>query len=97
MQLNSAALEVNDFLQKHLLGRLECPIKWWKENSKEFPKLARLAQKYLAVPSSTVYSERLFSEAGNIYEKHCSRILPENAEILLFLHHNYRLFNNVNV
>lgn len=97
MQLNSAALEVNDFLQKPLLGRLECPIKWWKENSKEFPKLTRLAQKYLAAPSSTVYSERLFSEAGNIYEKHRSRILPENAEILLFLHHNYRLFNNADV
>lgn len=97
MQLNSAALEVNNFLQKPLLGRLECPMKWWKENSKEFPKLARLAQKYLSAPSSTVYSERLFSEAGNIYEKHRSRILPENAELLLFLHHNYRLFNNVNV
>ena len=36
-----------------------------------------------------MYSERLFSEFGDIYEAKRSRLLPSNAEKLLFLEHNY--------
>ena len=36
----------------------------------------------------SVPSERLFSQAGILYEEHCNRILPENAETLLFIKGN---------
>ena len=42
---------------------------WWNLNKSKYPHVASIARKYLAVPSSPVYSERLFSEAGNLYEK----------------------------
>ena len=39
-------------------------------------------------PATSVYSERLFSEMGNLYEKKRSCLRPDVAENLLFLHHN---------
>jgi hypothetical protein len=50
----------------------------------------KLARKYLATPASSVYSERLFSEYGNIFEEKRARLLPKNGEKLLFLHHNMK-------
>lgn len=88
------ALEVKCYFNKPLIARMECPLNWWKTNGENFPILANVAKKYLSAPASTVYSERLFSEAGNIYEIKRNRILPENAEKLLFLHHNFRLYND---
>ena len=32
------------------------------------PNIAKLARRYLATPISSVYSERLFSEMGQVYE-----------------------------
>lgn len=62
-------IEINNFLSQPLLERQQCPLEWWAKNSKDFPNLSQLAKKYLSAPGSTIYSERLFSEAGNIYEK----------------------------
>ena len=52
------------------------------------PILCALAKKVLSAPSTSIYSERLFSEVGDIYEAKRSRLLPNTAENLLFLHHN---------
>ena len=53
-----------------------------------FPLVCQLAKKVLSAPASSVYSERLFSEMGNLYEKKRSWLRPYAAENLLFLHHN---------
>ena len=48
----------------------------------------RMQQLTITAPPSSVYSERFFSEMGQVYEKKRSRLRPELAENLLFLHHN---------
>ena len=58
------------------------------EKSGHIPLICKLAKKHLAAPPSSVYSERLFSEMGQVYEKKRSRLRPELAENLLFLRHN---------
>ena len=67
------------------------PLDWWRAQT-EYPSLKKVAKKFLTSPLSSVYSERLFSEFGNIYEEKRSRLLPETGEKLLFLHHNLKLF-----
>jgi len=52
-----------------------------------------LAKKFLSTPASSVYSERFFSEYGNIFEEKRSRLLPKSGEKLVFLHHNMKLLD----
>lgn len=87
------ALELDSYLKEKLLAKNKSPFEWWTGHQTRYPELARLARVFLCAPASTVYSERLFSEAGNVYEEKRNRLLPERAESLVFLHHNLPLLN----
>ncbi|CAM9549582.1 unnamed protein product, partial [Pylaiella littoralis] len=45
-------------------GAFTNPLDWWRKNQLEFPLLAALARRVLAIPSSQAQSERMFSVAG---------------------------------
>lgn len=53
-------------------------------------RLGKVAQKYLCVPPSTVFSERLFSTAGNICDQKRNRLDPERVKMLVFLNKNLK-------
>lgn len=53
-------------------------------------RLRTLAMKYLCVPPSTVFSERLFSTAGNICDQKRNRLDPERIKMLVFLNKNLK-------
>jgi hypothetical protein len=61
------------------------PLEFWRENATRYPKLAQMARKYLAIPATSVPSERLFSRTGNIATKLRCSLLPENVNKLSFL------------
>ena len=48
------------------------------------------ARRYLSAPPSSGYSERLFLEAGNLYEQKRNQLFPKTGEKLLFLHNNLK-------
>nr|CAH7764068.1 unnamed protein product [Callosobruchus chinensis] len=75
------------------VDRQSDPYAWWAANANQFPILIKFAQIYLSSQCSSVYSERLFSEAGLVYENKRNRLLPKNAENLVFIHHNLPLVN----
>ena len=66
----------------------ETALEWWRRNDKAFPKTAALARKYLAIPATSVQSERLFSATGRLISKARSRLLPEHADSLVFINKN---------
>ena len=85
--------EIRMYYAEHHISEIADHLEYWWIKSSTYPTLALLARKYLAVPVSSVYSER-FSEYGNLYEKKRSRIRPAIAEKVLFLHHNWRRAEN---
>ena len=64
------------------------PLLWWKNREVLYPILSKLAKKYLAIPASSVPSERIFSLAGNLVTKKRVNLLPENVDLLIFLNKN---------
>jgi hypothetical protein len=65
---------------------------WSGENAIKWPLLTRLASKYLSSPASSSEPERLFSTAGLIVNDLRKKLLVENVEKLLFLHHNLTIY-----
>lgn len=65
------------------------PIDWWRCNRRKYPRLSQIAMKFLHVPATSVPSERVFSSAGSILCKKRSSLTPDNADMLVFLYHNY--------
>ena len=97
----SAMLNARHFPGRHTGALIESNfnlmLSEWSIDHSHIQMLVRdgasnIAQQYLSTPASSVNSERLFSEAGNILEEKRSRLLPRNVEKLLFLHHNLGRF-----
>jgi len=86
-------VEVTTYFSEPVIPPKENPLLWWKCNQHRFPVLARLAQAFLAAPPSSVQSERIFSTAGDVYGDHRARLLPDNADKLIFLKFNLPLVN----
>ncbi|KAK0137905.1 Zinc finger BED domain-containing protein 1 [Merluccius polli] len=64
------------------------PVLWWWQKRDTLPLLYDVAQKYLCAQASSTPSERVFSTAGDTISAERSRILPEKADMLIFLHKN---------
>ena len=61
------------------------PLTFWKANATKYPKLSRVAKKFLAVPATSAPIERIFSHARNILQANRAHLLPKNFEQLLLL------------
>ncbi|XP_063746153.1 zinc finger BED domain-containing protein 4-like, partial [Eleginops maclovinus] len=86
--------QLQHYLQEPVINRQTGkPLEWWKQNASRLHLLAPLARKFLCPPPSSVPSERVFSEIGNIYDKKRSNLKGEHAEQLCFLHDNLRFLN----
>ena len=58
---------------------------WWKVSEGRFPRLANLAQKYLAIPGTSVPSEHVFSAAGLTVNRLRTQITPDHVDMLIIL------------
>jgi len=81
----------NEFMRYHsepIIGQKENPLLWWKSRSDTYPYISRLAKRYLCVVATSVPSERIFSDAGNIINAKRSCLDTDTVDMLIFLHKN---------
>ena len=65
-----------------------CPLLFWSNQQKSFPKISKLALWLLAAPATNSSSERSFSAAGNTITHHRNSLFPITVEKQLFVRSN---------
>ena len=80
--------EVDSYLAKPVVLENVNPLEWWQVNIQLFPKLSKIARKYLGIPATSVSCERLFSHANNIITTKRIRLDTDLAGKMLFLKRN---------
>ena len=85
----TAQEELHDHLNK--IVRLDNPLKWWQINEGRYPKLAKLAKVYLAVPATSVPSERTFSVAGQTVSKLRASLDSGTVDQIIFVNKNLKV------
>jgi hypothetical protein len=66
--------EVQQYIEMEAIGPYDDPLKWWAARSSSLPLVSLLARKYLAIPATSVPSERLFSDCGHVMSKRRTRL-----------------------
>ena len=89
--------EVDQYLAGPLVDLKTNPFKWWESYHYRYPVLGRLVKKYLSAPPTSVNSERVFSDAGELYSDRRTRLLPELAEKLLVIKYNFPLVGDIQI
>lgn len=87
-EVDSFQAEIQRYVQLPQLAMHENPLVWWLNHKDDYPRLSKVAQAYLAIPASSVSSERLFSAAGRVVTKNRSRLTSRNVNAILFLNKN---------
>ncbi|XP_046894665.1 zinc finger BED domain-containing protein 4-like isoform X2 [Hypomesus transpacificus] len=80
-----AAVEVQRYLSDTYLHRGENPMHYWERHSKVYPHLFSLARKYLSVPASALPCHRLFTKAGEVFNKRRSCLSMNAVEHIMLL------------
>ncbi|XP_038160178.1 zinc finger BED domain-containing protein 4-like [Cyprinodon tularosa] len=86
-----AAIQLETYLGETTIAREENPLQFWGVNKIRFPALAKMSQRYLSAPCTSVESERLFSSVSHIINEERNRLSAANAEMLLFIKKNLPL------
>ena len=63
-------------------------LNWWRGHESDYPLIAVLARRYLAIPASSASSERLFSRLKETHTVKRNRMSPKAMCQLLFVQHH---------
>lgn len=77
--------ELRAYLNKPVINIDDDPLKHWAEIKISFPRVYKIAMKYLVIPATSVPTERLFSKAGATVSKSRNRLSGGTLTKLLFL------------
>ena len=80
--------EINDKVIKY-----SNPLFWWRNHELDYPLLARVARRVLAIPATSAEPSRLYTSIGQDLLNDRSRMLSSYAENMLFLNTNFEVCN----
>ena len=69
------------------------PFIWWNHKKNEFPIMSILAKKYLCISATSVPSERLFSDVGNLITPSRNKLSPNIVSKIVFLKRNSKIIH----
>ena len=93
---NFISPELDQLLSEPLISHQDDPASWWKMNmhTAQVSSVVTTRTEIPGMPPPTsVPLDRLFSTAGDIISDHRCRLLPGNAETLIFLKFNRHLLD----
>ena len=64
------------------------PMDRWLKKEAKYPKISNIARRILAIPATSVPSERIFSAAGLLINKLRSRLSSDIVDSIIFLNKN---------
>ena len=64
---------------------------WWESQQNTYPNISKLARALLAIPATSVPSERIFSLTGLAINAKRSGPLPSSVDKMIFVHENVHL------
>ncbi|XP_060786971.1 E3 SUMO-protein ligase ZBED1-like [Neoarius graeffei] len=82
------SLEVQSYFQSETIDAEKDPMIWWRDAKAIYPRLSKLARKYLCIPATSSSSERVFSTSGNIVTCLRASLKPDHVNRLVFLAKN---------
>lgn len=86
--IGKGILEFDNYLQEPLMNRNENPLVWWSERRAIYPRLFKLAKKYLCLTSTSNPRESIsFKSAHMLSHLKFNESSPTESEVM-FLHHN---------
>jgi len=85
-----AIVEVQRYSDDTVISRNEDPLKWWKDQSCNYPNLNILVKNSLCHLGTSVPCERIFSSASLVLNDRRCRLKSEKVHMLLFLHYNLK-------
>ena len=64
-------------------------LSWWRTNQYRYPRMARIARRYLSIPASEVGVERLFSRGRDLLGLRRYALHPGTMKMLTILKASY--------
>lgn len=86
--LSAATVELKTYNDDILLELQSDPLAYWASREAAYPRLSKMAKKYLCVPATSVPSERIFSKAGLVVADRRNRLSTDHTKQLLFINAN---------
>lgn len=88
---SSAIIELRSYTDEAMISRKEDPLAYWQKREPTYPRLSKLAKKYLMIPATSVPCERVFSKAGELITDRRNRLSATHTKQILFLNANINL------
>ena len=77
--------ELERYLMEKRLKSTDDPFLWWRRRRLEYPFMARLVRKYLAVQGTSTAAERVMSRLGLVLTKRKQRMIGDLFSKIMFL------------
>lgn len=85
---SSAIVELRSYTDEKIIFSREDPLEFWQKRVPSYPRLNKLAKRFLIIPATSVPCERIFSKAGELITDRRNRLSAKHVDQILFLNAN---------